>query len=139
MTKLEGKCLCGEIAVTATPREREIGTCHCGVCRRWSAGPFMALSCGDDVEISGTALGVYRSSEWAERAFCRECGTLIAWRLQSGGEYHVSSQLFTESAEFPLGTQVFFDEKPQNYSFAEPTKTMTGAEVFALFAPSNDG
>jgi len=139
MPELSGTCLCGQVKVKATPRSEEVGSCHCSWCRKWSAGPFMALDCGDKVEIeAGDSLGVFKSSEWAERAFCKNCGTLITWRLQEGGEYHLSAQLFEETAEYPLGLQVFIDEKPGNYSFAEKTKTMTGAEVFAAFAPPEE-
>ncbi|EFL89988.1 GFA family protein [Ahrensia sp. R2A130] len=139
MAELSGKCLCGSVKVTATPRSKEVGSCHCNLCRKWAAGPFMALDCGSDVHIEAEDnLGVFKSSEWAERAFCKNCGTLIAWRLQDGGEYHPSAQLFEETADYPLGLQVFIDEKPGNYSFAEQTETMTGAEVFAAFAASEE-
>ncbi len=139
MGELSGKCLCGKVKVKATPRFEEVGSCHCSFCRKWSAGPFMALDCGDDVEIEAAdGLGVYKSSQWAERVFCRNCGTLITWRLHDGGENHLSAQLFEETASYPLGLQVFIDEKPDNYNFAETTKTMTGAEVFAMFAPPEE-
>ena len=58
----------------------------------------------------------------------------MAWRLQQGGAYHVNSQVFSETQNWPLAMQVFIDEKPSNYSFAEQTETMTGAEVFAAFS-----
>ena len=38
-----------------------------------------------------------------------------------------------------LANQVFIDEKPAYYDFANKTGTMTGAEVLALFAPPDDG
>jgi hypothetical protein len=34
--------------------------------------------------------------------------------------------------------QIFIDEKPEYYSFANETKNMTGAEVFAQFAPLSE-
>ena len=34
-------------------------------------------------------------------------------------------------------SQIFIDEKPDYYSFADQTETMTGAEVFAMFAPQS--
>ena len=139
MAELSGHCLCGAVKVKAKPRTKEVGSCHCSLCRRWSAGPFTALDCGSAVDIdAGDNLGIFKSSEWAERTFCKKCGTLIAWRLQEGGEYHLSAQLFDEKADYPLGLHGFIDENPGNYSVAEQTETMTGAEVVAAFAASEE-
>ena len=135
MTELAGSCLCGSVTVRATPLRQETDACHCSMCRKWSAGPFIALPCGDRVEIGGgEAIGVYRVSGWAERVFCRTCGSCITYRLRDGTEYHVNAQLFAEAPEYPLAMQVFIDEKPSSYSFAEATRTMTGAELFAAIA-----
>lgn len=134
--KLVGKCLCESIEVTVTPNTKNVDICHCDTCRKWYGGPSFALACGSNVELSGDTISAYRSSEWAERVFCNNCGTSITWRLADGsGENHVNSELFRESKDFPLGTQVFIDQKPDNYDFVQQTHTMTGAELFALFAP----
>lgn len=140
MARLSGQCLCKAVSVEATPDSEAVDACHCSMCRKWSGGPFIAMSCSENVEIEGgEAIGVYRSSTWAERVFCRNCGTVVAWRLQQDGGYHVSANLFAETAHYPLAMQVFIDEKPANYSFEQQTRTMTGAEVFAMFAPSQSG
>ena len=137
--KLKGQCLCGSIKVSAKPNSENVDVCHCSLCRRWSGGPYFAVSCSDNVEISGDTLTSFRSSEWAERVFCNRCGTSISWRLANeGGENHVNSELFKETGKFPMGTQVFIDEKPDNYDFVQQTHTMTGAELFALFAPEEN-
>lgn len=137
--QLKGQCLCGSIKVAVTPNSESVDVCHCSVCRKWTAGPYLALSCADNVEITGDTITTFRSSEWAERLFCSHCGTSIVWRLtDGGGENHVNSELFNETSGFPLGTQVFIDEKPDNYDFAQQTNTMTGAQVFALFAPGEN-
>lgn len=137
--KLVGQCLCGSVQVAVTPNSENVDICHCDMCRKWYGGPSFALACGSNVELSGETISAYRSSEWAERVFCSQCGTSITWRLADGsGEYHVNSNLFNEAKEFPLGTQVFIDEKPNNYDFKQQTHTMTGAEVFALFAPEEN-
>lgn len=136
MTELKGKCLCGAITVEAKPEAEDIHACHCSICRSWSAGPFLAIGCGRAVTLGGDEnLGVYRSSEWAERVFCKNCGTSIAWRLHDGSAYFVSSQLFNEAHSYPLNSEIFIDEKPDNYSFEQTTQTLTGAEVFAMSAP----
>lgn len=36
-----------------------------------------------------------------------------------------------------LKQEIFIDEKPDGYAFAGETAKMTGAEVFAMFAPKD--
>ena len=90
-----------------------------------------------DVQIDGVdKLKVYKSSEWAERAFCGECGTHIFYRLLATNEYFVPAGLFQDQVEFEFKEQIFIDMKPNYYEFANSTLNMTEAEVFAKFASS---
>src|SRR5262245_14653258 len=94
---LPGGCLCGAVRFTAAPRDHDFGACHCGMCRKWTAGPFLALECGDTVRIDDAAsLGIYRSSEWAERGFCKRCGTPLFYRLVGKDFYVVSAEAFDD-------------------------------------------
>ena len=132
---LTGGCLCGAVRFTAAPREREYGACHCDSCRRWAGGPFMAIPCGRTLKIEGDAqLGVYRSSKWAERMFCKKCGTSLFLKLTGNGHCNVSIEAFDDNADFEQVVQYFIDEKPAHYAFVNDTKKMTGAELYALFA-----
>lgn len=136
---MTGGCLCGAVRFTAAPAKRDVGACHCGMCRRWAAGPFLALECRDAVTIDdATHLGVYRSSEWAERCFCKQCGTPLFYRLVGKGFYAISAEAFDDRSGFTFASQIFIDEKPAYYDFANKTHNMTGAEVFAAFAPPAD-
>jgi hypothetical protein len=131
-----GGCLCGAVRFTAAPAKREVGACHCSMCRRWSAGPFLALECGDTLKIeNATNLGVYRSSEWAERCFCTKCGTPLFYRLIGKDFYAVSAEAFDTRDGYEFKSQIFIDEKPAYYDFANKTQNMTGAQVFAAFGP----
>ena len=133
--KLSGGCLCGAVRFTAEPGSRQFGTCHCGMCRRWSAGVFLAVECEDRFTIEDeTNLGVYRSSAWAERGFCKKCGTPLFYRMTGQGYYAVSLEALDDRAGFTFVSQIFIDEKPPYYDFANVTKTMTGAEVASAFA-----
>ena len=137
---ISGGCLCGAVRFTAAPPNRDIGVCHCGMCRRWAAGPFFALDCGTTVQVADTAnLGVYRSSEWAERCFCKQCGTPLFYRLVGKDMYYASAEAFDDCDGYAFKSQIFIDEKPAYYDFANKTQNMTGAEVFAAFAPPGDG
>lgn len=131
---MKGHCLCGAVSLLS-PAAREIGACHCGSCRRWGGGPLLTVHCGPDVVLSGQEhIGVYASSQWAERAFCRQCGTHLYYRLQATGEYFVPAGIF-ESQDFALASQIYIDKKPGYYDFANQTPTMTEAEVIALYTP----
>jgi len=133
---LTGGCLCGAVRFTATPKNGEFGACHCSMCRRWAAGPFFAMECEDSVDVQDTSsLGVYRSSQWAERCFCKQCGSVLFYRLVEKGFYAISTEAFDERGSFAFTSQIFIDEKPPYYDFANKTHNMTGAEVFAAFAP----
>ena len=133
---MAGGCLCGVVRFTAAPRNRDVGACHCGMCRRWSAGPFLVVDCGDSFAAENSALlGTYRSSEWAERGFCATCGTALFYRLIDQNLYFVSAEAFDDRDGYVFASQIFIDEKPAYYDFANHTHNMTGAEVFAAFAP----
>ncbi|PSB04733.1 GFA family protein [Merismopedia glauca] len=131
---MDGKCLCGAITIR-TADKTSLEGCHCGMCRRWGGGPALSVLCGSDVQIDGfERLKVYKSSEWAERAFCSECGTHMFYRLLATNEYFVPAGLFPNEIEFEFKEQIFIDRKPSYYEFANQTLKMTEAEVFAKFA-----
>ena len=127
-----GHCLCGAIQITAPEASPEVGACHCRMCRRWGGGPFMEIPCGTNVSIDGQEhLRVFDSSEWGERGFCGRCGTHLFYRIKETGQHMVPVGLFEQDAGLVFSNQVFIEEKPAYYEFANPTLNMTGAELFA--------
>lgn len=132
-----GSCLCGAVEFTASDVKTHIGACHCGMCRKWGGGPLLAVDCGADVNFSDTDnIAVYASSEWAERGFCKQCGSHLFYRFKGNGTHMMAAGLFDDDSVFVLDHQVFVDNKPEYYSFAEKTHDMTEAEILAEFAPS---
>lgn len=134
MTTMQGKCLCGAVTVTATPDSKDVCACHCAMCRRWGGGPFVDLNVGNNVEFSGDgAIRVYGSSAWAERGFCQRCGTHLFYRLRDGSLTAVPVGLFDDDDGLVLNKEVFVDEQPAYYRFANDTHRLTGPELMALF------
>ncbi|WP_198972286.1 GFA family protein [Xylophilus sp. ASV27] len=134
---MNGHCLCGAVSIT-TPATTEMGACHCGACRRWGGGPLLTVHCGPDVGFNGTdQIAIYPSSQWAERAFCRQCGTHLYYKLLATGEYFVPAGVF-DSADFELGSQIYVDKKPAYYAFANQTAMLTEQQVIAQYAPPGD-
>lgn len=133
-----GQCLCGAVRFEAVIADGAMGACHCGMCRRWSGGVFLSVACTAISLADPDAMGIYASSQWGERGFCKRCGSSLLWRSKDGAHLAVSIQAFADPGAFPFATQIFTDEKPACYHFRETTRDMTGAEVLATFAPGQD-
>lgn len=132
--KLDGQCLCGAVTFSAVPQAMEMDVCHCSQCRKWSGGSLMAVPC-DDLDVKDeTQLGIYPSSDWGERLFCKTCGTNLFWRMKDQSINVVMAQAFDDPSQFVFTKEVFIDERPDNYAFANNTEKMTGAEFMALYA-----
>jgi hypothetical protein len=133
-----GSCLCGAVRMTIKTTNKNVGACHCSMCRKWGGGPFLALECGSDVHLEGTdSISIFSSSDWAERGFCSKCGSHLFYRLKEQGHYAIPVGLLDEGEQWLFDQQIFIDEKPSFYAFANATKNLTGAEVFAQYsAPS---
>lgn len=135
---MTGRCLCGAVRFEA-PATAEIGACHCGYCRRWGGGPLLAVHCGPNVRFENEAdISTYASSDWAERAFCRQCGTHLYYRLHATGDYFVPAGAFDTEA-FELQSQIYIDRKPAYYAFANETPMLTEQQVIERFGGGESG
>lgn len=131
--ELTGRCLCGAVRMTARHVQDRVGACHCGMCQKWGGGPLLTIEC--DVRFDGgDDIAVYDSSEWAERGFCRKCGSHLFYHLKASARFEVPVGLLERADGLVFDEQIFIEEKPAFYSFAEDTKTLTGAEAFARYA-----
>jgi hypothetical protein len=137
-TERRGSCLCGAVRIAIKTTSNSVSVCHCSMCRKWGGGPLLAIECGSDVQFDGTdSISVFSSSDWAERGFCRKCGSHLFYRLKREGHYVVPVGLLNDGEQWVFDQQIFIDEKPSFYAFANETKNLTGAEVFAQYsAPS---
>jgi hypothetical protein len=77
-----GGCQCGAVryALYAEPTNPHV--CHCRMCQKAFGNyfaPLAGLPLGDFAWTFGTP-GVFKSSEAAERGFCRDCGTPLFFR-----------------------------------------------------------
>lgn len=134
--RANGSCLCGAVKIAAASMSMHVGACHCGMCRKWNGGPLMTVDCGIDIEFEGQAhIAVFNSSVWAERGFCKQCGSHLFYRLKESGQHMVPVGLFDDVGELVFDHQVFIDKKPSYYAFENKTRDMTEAEIFALYAP----
>ncbi len=136
-----GACLCGAVSYEITSEVKETGACHCAMCRKWSGGVYLAVAVPKDgMKITGEdQIGIYISSPWAERAFCKTCGSSLFYRVTAEGpmqgEMHVGFGTLSDVSNIPFTGELYIDLKPEAYSFAgEGRHQMTDAEVTAMFA-----
>jgi hypothetical protein len=133
---MTGRCLCGAVAFSTEHVEVEHHACHCGMCRRWSGGAgFFAAQTTGVTFTSRDELGTYASSEWAERGFCKRCGTTLFYFLKPTQTYLMSVGAFDDPAPFRLVREIFIDRKPVGYAFAGDHERWTEAETFARLTP----
>ncbi len=130
-------CLCGEVKITVSEMEEEFAACHCGMCRKWGGGPFLAVGCNQAVEIEGDSVSVFDSSAWAERGFCSSCGTHLFYRIKETGQHQIPVGLFGDSLPSAFGLQVFIDRKPDYYAFENHTEVLTEKQIFDMYAPKD--
>ena len=135
-----GRCLCGAVTFEAELGEDAYGACHCSMCRRWTGGaPLFAIQATVRVTAGEDRIASYRSSDWAERAFCAACGMNLWYRVSAPGPHegavHLAVGTLEDAGDLSLASEIFIDEKPAGYALAGETRKLTGAEVFAMFAP----
>ncbi len=131
---LTGKCLCGAVHVKAKQVTNKVGACHCEMCRRWHGGPQIGINGGSEVEFTNEELiQVYDSSPWAQRGFCKRCGSHLFYRLKAVGRYVLMAGILDETDGLEFDHQFFIDKKPDYYAFAGETHDLTEAEFMAKF------
>ena len=133
--KRTGQCLCGAVKFTGTCETTEHSACHCGMCRRWCGGaPLFSVLC-KDVRFEGEAnITRHTSSSWAERGFCKTCGSTLFYLYKPKDAYFMAVGALDDAAEYRLAEEIFIDEKPAGYTFTGDHPRLTKAECMAKHA-----
>ncbi|MFJ4066839.1 GFA family protein [Pseudomonas sp. NPDC089996] len=129
-----GSCLCGETRLRVTVDTTQISACHCSTCRKWTGGPLLVVDCNKAPVFEGLPPSVYDSSDWAQRGFCNRCGTHLYYRLKDKVHYAIPVGLLDGDEAWDFALQIFVEQKPTWYCFANQTQELTGEQVFEQFA-----
>ena len=87
---ITGGCLCGAVRFEATEPPSFVGYCHCRMCQKaygQTSGIFVGFAGGQKGALRFTKgePKYYKSSAWAERGFCVDCGSPLGMRSATGG------------------------------------------------------
>ena len=110
-----GSCLCGAVKFTAESAETHVHSCHCTTCVKWNGAPGMASSVQGATFTGEDNIGIYASSEWAERGFCKTCGSNLFYRMRDGSQLIIGLGSFDNQSQFSLAGEIYVDEKAAAY------------------------
>lgn len=128
---IEGKCLCGAVGIALEAAQPDVDICHCRMCQRWTGAMYAGIT-GEQATITGEEhITAYRSSDWAERAFCSKCGSSLWYEFLPDGHRSYLAGLFDLPPGLPIKRQIFVDEKPDWFDIAQPSPMLTAAETIA--------
>ena len=113
--ELTGGCQCGAVRFRAE-RLGGAALCHCRMCQKAFGGFFGPLVTSYGVTWTRGTPSWFRSSDRAQRGFCNQCGTPLAYRTD-GDE---------ESVELAIGA---FDDP----NLAPPTRQVNPAPRLPFF------
>jgi hypothetical protein len=134
-----GGCLCGAVRFDARRVPAVFGICHCPMCRRWTGSALVEVSVKtDDITWTGADhIATRATSDWAERAWCRDCGTTLYFRHTRRdawfGTTDMAMGLFDDRSGFTLSYEIYVDEAHAALTLAHAGhKRLTRAQVQAL-------
>ncbi len=133
MTTRTGKCMCGAVTFAAEVAG-DFSACHCKMCQRWASGLFMGVHTeGFEVTTGADVLTRFRSSDWAERAFCAKCGSNIYYKADAQEHPAVALGTLDDTSGLRRKYEFYTDLEPMGLGRSDNTKTMTQAECEAFF------
>ena len=115
-----GSCLCGAVKFTVTGPLRPVIACHCQQCRK-QTGNYMSATGTRDEHLKLTearGLKWYRSSAWAQRGFCSECGSTLFWKGDGRDYTAIAAGAIDGSTGLKLAGHIFCDDAGDYYEIA---------------------
>jgi hypothetical protein len=89
---LTGGCQCGAIRYRLEGAPIRANICHCRMCQKAGAAPFMAFAAipSERFHLTKGVIATFASSDIAERGFCAKCGTPLTYRAVKGATISVT-------------------------------------------------
>ena len=99
----DGGCHCGAIRFRLQRPLRKILMCHCSDFMKITRKSWCASAADADNlhSLTEARLRWYRSSDWAERGFCSECGSQMFYRMDYRPLISIAPGAF-DSSEMPI-------------------------------------
>lgn len=112
-----GGCLCGGVKYRIRGALRGVIACHCTQCRKTS-GHHVAMTSAPSANlslVSSRTLSWYKSSDIAERGFCRVCGGNLFWRQFGQDTISIAAGTLDTPTSLTLTEHLFVADKSDYY------------------------
>ena len=127
-----GGCQCGAVRYALSGELGRPSICHCRMCQKAFGSFFSPLVSVplSDFTLTRGSIAAFRSSDLAERGFCRDCGTPLSFQYIGSEKIEISIGSLDEPAEMKPVIQ--FRAESRLPWFAElaalPERELGGAE-----------
>lgn len=101
---ITGGCLCGAVRFELTGTPYLTAYCHCRMCQRTSGSIVTSWADfkEDRFRCTSGEIKYYKSSRYAERGFCNDCGSTLAQRPLEGDWIAIATGSFDQPEKFPM-------------------------------------
>ena len=106
------------------------------MCQTWQGGVGLSIALKEPpvYQAGEDLVKIYKSSEWGQRRFCKECGTCLGADAPQFGYFGVTPGVLEDKSKLTLHKEIFIDKKPDYYSFEGERETMTEEQFLAMFS-----
>jgi hypothetical protein len=136
----DGGCLCGAVRFTARLTGTSFGVCHCPMCRKWTGSALLGMTvpAGNVAWTGAEHIARRQSSGWGERAWCRDCGSPVWFRVTVdsplAGTIELPIGSFDNADGLTMANEIYIDVKPDSYAFAATDRqVLTRAQCVEKF------
>jgi hypothetical protein len=125
-----GGCLCGAVRFQAGLTTTNFGVCHCPMCRRWTGSALLGISVPTEniVWTGADHIATRQSSGWAMRAWCRDCGSHLYFRVTADSAWSGATELpiglFDDANGLTMTNEIYIDHKPDSFGYAGTGRTL---------------
>ncbi|POF34477.1 GFA family protein [Roseibium marinum] len=118
---ITGRCECGKVAFEVDAVRETVTVCHCNQCRRTSGHLWAStVAPADTLRFTcDDGLAWYRSSDFAERGFCKACGSSLFYRMDGDDTIAIAAGCLDTSDGLTTGKHIFVKDKAGYYEIGD--------------------
>ena len=105
----QGQCLCGTVSFQVQGAANNVSNCHCRRCQKAAGAPYVTWAEFSEREVvwTGEAPRWFASTPEAERGYCPQCGSAVAFRYAESVNVDLAVALFDEATDLSPHCDIF--------------------------------